>query len=59
VLGLTKRADYASLDRILKELEYSEAIFRRLRCPIINVTKMAVEETANKILETITKGEGR
>lgn len=58
-MGLPLKADYASFERILEELEYSERIMKRLRCPIINVTNKAVEETANKILQIIKKEEMR
>ncbi|NLW17498.1 MAG: kinase/pyrophosphorylase [Firmicutes bacterium] len=50
-LGLTADADYASLQRILAELEYAETIMKRLGCPVIDVTNRAVEETASKVLE--------
>ncbi|WP_003544295.1 pyruvate, water dikinase regulatory protein [Desulfotomaculum nigrificans] len=50
-LGLTSHADYASHERILKELEYAEGIMKRIGCPIIDVTNKAVEETASKVLE--------
>lgn len=50
-LGLTSNADYASLRRILAELDYAEAIMKRLGCPVIDVTNRAVEETASKVLE--------
>ncbi len=56
-LGLTSSADYASLERIMKELDYAEGIMKRVGCPIINVTNKAVEETASKVLELYFKGE--
>lgn len=49
-LGLTFGANYASLERILEELEYAEKIMRRIGCPIINVSNKAIEETADYIL---------
>jgi regulator of PEP synthase PpsR (kinase-PPPase family) len=55
-LGLTTGANYASMNRILEELDYAEQVIRRLGCPRINVTNKAVEETANIILEIINKG---
>jgi regulator of PEP synthase PpsR (kinase-PPPase family) len=58
-LGLTAQANYASLDRILQELEYAEKIMKRIGCPVINVTNKAVEETANIILEMIRGGKIR
>lgn len=54
-LGLTAQANYATLDRINEELEYSKKIMERLGCPVIDVSNKAVEETANIILEMIRK----
>lgn len=50
-LGLTANAEYASLSRILCELEYAEGVMKKLGCPVIDVTNRAVEETASKVLE--------
>ncbi len=50
-LGLKNEANYASMDRILSELDYAEALMKKLGCPIIDVSNKAVEETANIILE--------
>lgn len=50
-LGLNDSASYASLERILQELEYADNIMRRVGCPVIDVASKAVEETANIILE--------
>ena len=44
---------YADLERILEELEYAEALYKRLGCPVIDVTNKAVEETAVRVLELI------
>ncbi|MFD2922244.1 pyruvate, water dikinase regulatory protein [Halobacillus naozhouensis] len=54
-LGLTTQANYAKLDRILEELDYSEKIMKRIGCPIINVSNKAVEETADLILAMLKK----
>ncbi len=56
-LGLTAGADYAKLDRILKELNYADEIMKRIGCPVVDVTNRALEETAGKILELYYKGE--
>lgn len=56
-LGLTSSADYASFERILKELDYAEEIMKKVGCPIIDVTNKAVEETASKVLEIYYKGD--
>jgi len=57
-LGLRTGSDYASLERILVELEYAETVMKKAGCPIIDVTNKAVEETASKVLEIINKGDG-
>jgi regulator of PEP synthase PpsR (kinase-PPPase family) len=54
-LGLTSRANYASFERILEELDYAEKIMKRVGCPVINVSNKAVEETAGLILEILKK----
>lgn len=56
-LGLTSNADYASMERILKELEYAEGIMKKAGCSIIDVTNKAVEETASRVLEIYYRGE--
>ncbi|GBF33748.1 ATP/GTP-binding protein [Desulfocucumis palustris] len=55
-LGLTSDADYASMDRILKELEYAESVMKRAGCSIIDVSNKAVEETASRLLEIYYRG---
>lgn len=56
-MGLEKDANYASFERILNELEYSEALLKKLGCPVIDVTNKAVEETASKILQIYNRGD--
>lgn len=56
-LGLAPNADYASMERILKEIDYAEDIMKKLGCPIIDVSNKAVEETANKIMQIYYRGE--
>ena len=50
-LGLSSKANYANFERILDELDYSENVFKRLGCPVINVANKAIEETAGIILD--------
>ncbi|TQQ85744.1 kinase/pyrophosphorylase [Peptacetobacter hominis] len=50
-LGLSSKANYANFERILDELEYSEKVFKKLGCPVINVANKAIEETAGIILD--------
>ncbi|MPW27030.1 pyruvate, phosphate dikinase/phosphoenolpyruvate synthase regulator [Alkalibaculum sp. M08DMB] len=56
-LGLDYTANYASMERILGELDYAEKIYNKLRCPVINVSDKAIEETASIILSIIRKGD--
>lgn len=56
-LGLTSGADYATLERIVNELEYARSIMKKLGCAVVDATGKAVEETASSILEIIYKGE--
>ncbi len=56
-LGLPPNSDYASYERILKEIEYAEGIMKRLGCPIIDVSGKAIEETASMILQIYYRGE--
>lgn len=50
-LGLKNEANYASMERILEELDYAEGIMKKLGCPVIDVSSKAVEESAGIILE--------
>ena len=50
-LGLKHEANYASMERILEELDYAEEIMKKLNCPVIDVSSKAVEESASIILE--------
>lgn len=50
-LGLSSNANYARLERILEELEYSDKVMNKLGCPVINVARKAIEETASDILQ--------
>jgi regulator of PEP synthase PpsR (kinase-PPPase family) len=50
-LGLKNSANYASVERIQKELEYSMEIMMNVNCEIIDVSSKAIEETASIIIE--------
>lgn len=49
-LGLGGEANYANVDRIQAELEYSKQIMKDLDCMVIDVSSRAIEETASIIL---------
>ena len=52
-LGLSGAANYAKLERILEELDYSEEIMKTLKCPVINVSNKSIEETAGIIIDIL------
>ncbi|HOO11794.1 MAG TPA: pyruvate, water dikinase regulatory protein [Bacillota bacterium] len=52
-LGLNDSANYASMERILQELEYADALFKKLGCTVIDVSKKAVEETASIVMQVL------
>ncbi|PSJ31935.1 phosphotransferase [Peptostreptococcus russellii] len=56
-MGLNGSANYAKLDRILEELDYSEEVMKRLKCPVINVANKAIEETAGIILDILKESD--
>ncbi|SIQ86207.1 pyruvate, water dikinase regulatory protein [Halanaerobium kushneri] len=53
VLGLDNSVDYVSIEKIYEELEYAEKIMRKVGCPVIDMTKKAVEEAANLVIDII------
>jgi regulator of PEP synthase PpsR (kinase-PPPase family) len=57
-LGLQAQANYASMDRIKLEIDYSNQVMQQIGCQVIDVSNKAVEETANIILENLRKNKG-
>lgn len=57
-LGLSSNANYASVERINLELEYSKQIMDRLKCQVIDVSNKAVEETSGVIIEYMKENFG-
>jgi regulator of PEP synthase PpsR (kinase-PPPase family) len=47
------RREYAGLEAIFEELEYAEGVHRRLGCPVIEVSNLAIEETAHRIVRIV------
>jgi [pyruvate, water dikinase]-phosphate phosphotransferase / [pyruvate, water dikinase] kinase len=45
--------DYTNLEAIKAEIAESKKLFAKLKCPIIDVTKKSVEETAAKIINLL------
>lgn len=56
-LGLPPESAYADRQKIMDELGFAEEIFRKLRCPVVDVTHKAIEETASEILTLIQSKE--
>src|SRR5919198_1670148 len=54
-LGASNRL-YAELAEVYEELEEAAAVQRRLGCPVIDISELSIEETAQRILRTV---EGR
>lgn len=52
-LGLNFAANYANVERINLELEYSREIMKKLDCVVIDVSGRAIEETAGVILDHV------
>lgn len=57
VLGLDAHANYASIERIVEEMDYAQRLMRKLGCMVFDVSNKAVEEVANKILQAVRGGE--
>lgn len=55
-LGLASGANYATMKRVLQEIEFAEKVIKKVACPTIDVSNKAVEETASIILDIIKKG---
>ncbi len=51
-MGSRKRR-YADLGEIYEELEQAAAVQRRLGCPVIEVSDLAIEETAHRIIRLV------
>jgi len=53
-MRMSKRA-YAELVEIYEELEQAEAVHRRLGCPILDVSELSIEETAQRVLRLVER----
>jgi regulator of PEP synthase PpsR (kinase-PPPase family) len=47
------KRSYANLLEVYEELEYADAVHRRLGCPVIEVSTLAIEETAHRIIRLV------
>ena len=55
-LGLDAHASYASMERIVDELEHARRLMKQVGCTIFDVSNKAVEEVANNILQVVRGG---
>ena len=55
-LGLSDGSIYANHDRVRKELNFAENIYKKVGCSVININNKAIEDIATEILK-ILKGE--
>ena len=53
-MGATPRA-YAELVEIYEELEEAAAVHRRLGCPVIEVSELSIEETAQRVIRLVER----
>jgi regulator of PEP synthase PpsR (kinase-PPPase family) len=53
-LGQGDGGDYASMEKVIEEIEYADQLFRKnKRWPVFNVTGKALEETASDIIKLL------
>ena len=53
--GAGVRDGYAELNRIFEELDEAAAVQRRLGCPVVDVTNIALEEAANRVIDLVDR----
>jgi [pyruvate, water dikinase]-phosphate phosphotransferase / [pyruvate, water dikinase] kinase len=46
---------YSELVQIYEELEYAAAVHRRLGCPVVDVSELSIEETAQRVLRLVER----
>ncbi len=52
-MGGRARNNYADLAKILEELDDCASVFRKLGCPVIDVSNLAVEESALRVINLV------
>jgi regulator of PEP synthase PpsR (kinase-PPPase family) len=52
------RQSYANIVEIYEELDQAAAVHRRLGCPVIDVTELSVEETAQRVIRFVQNRRG-
>jgi regulator of PEP synthase PpsR (kinase-PPPase family) len=54
LMRLSKSA-YSELVQIYEELEYAAAVHRQLGCPVVDVSELSIEETAQRVLRIVER----
>jgi len=49
------RKRYAELEAVYSELEEASRLHKKLRCPVIDVSDLSVEETAMRIIRLVER----
>lgn len=52
--GMGMKSRYASIERVQEELDFSNQLYRKLKCPVINVANRSIEESASIILDMLS-----
>ncbi len=58
-MGQEEETDYIDIESVKKEVIESRKLFSKLNCPVIDVTKRSVEETAAKITQLAQEKESK
>jgi regulator of PEP synthase PpsR (kinase-PPPase family) len=59
LMGQEGKSSYIDLEKVKHEVAESRKLFARLACPVIDVTKRSVEETAAKIIQLLQEKRGK
>ena len=54
-MGLGGSSSYTKLERILEELAFADDLFRKIGCPVVDVSDKAIEETAEIVLSRLAR----
>ena len=49
----SSKRSYAELSEVYEELEHADQVFRKLGCPVLEVSTLAIEETAYRIIRLV------
>ena len=59
IVSLCRRRGFVfPSSEIYEELEQAKKLHRRLRCPVIDISELSIEETAHRILRVVEERAG-